>query len=251
MNNKYNFPDLLKKITFRTTTYNKNFDIIGKYESFITEHTGVISLVRIGEEKPATQIGEYYISSFNFELAKKCDIDLTKSILKHKNEDSYNDLINLIKNNELNLENYNKIIYINNFIIKPEYRKKGITEEFIEYLFRNFYDKKSLIICLVKPFQLINDDYDYFLKTKKIEVKSFIGEKSYKIVSAKEYYSLDDLKNVKDIELNKYKLFALAVKCGLNRINDSYIFAFNPKNELIKNIKLKAKEKIKDNLFNK
>jgi hypothetical protein len=251
MKNEYNFPDLLKKITFKTITYNKNFDVIEKYESFITEYLGVVSLVRMNEEKPAIQIGEYYVSSFNFKLAKECNVDLIKSILRHKNEDSYKDLINIIKNNEIDLNNYNKIVYINNFIIKPEYRKKGITEEFIEYLYRNFYDEKSLIICLVKPFQLISDDYNYFLKTKKIEIKSFIGEKQHKTTSAKEYYLLDDLKNIKDIELNEYKLFGLAVKCGLNRINNSYIFTFTPNINLIKNIRLKTKEKIKDNLFNK
>ena len=35
------------------------------------------------------------------------------------------------------------------------------------------------------------------------------------------YYSLDELKKTGDIEMSEYKLFALANKCGFNRIDDS------------------------------
>src|SRR5690606_33610830 len=116
-----------------------------------------------------------------------------------------------------------------NFILHPNYRKHGITEEFIEFVYRGFYDDNNIIIALVKPLQDNPIDIDFFLNQKHVEVRRVV--KNYHdvdVVPAKEYYSIEDLFKKTDREINEYKLFALANKCGFNRIGDSNLFTFNP-----------------------
>jgi hypothetical protein len=250
------FSNILKKITFKIKTYHRNFDFIDKYELFISEYQGTISYNRINENKYPLQIGEFYYVIYNNELAKLCNVDIIKNnLLKHKEEESYHDLIHLIKtdkNFKKSLNNYNKIIYINNFILKKEYKKLGITEEFSEFLFKNYHtnDQNTLILWLVKPIQLIKDDFEYFTKEKKIEIKSSIKNKYIEQISANEYYNLSDYNHINDIEMNEYLLFDKAVKCGFKRIDESYIFKYDPDiNIIINNIKEKSKEIIDDNFF--
>lgn len=248
------FSNILKKISFKTKVYYRNFDFIDKDELFISEHSGIISLNRISENKFPLQVGEYYLITCNISLARQCDIDLINNISNHKGEGSYIDLINLIKqDNNFKYDitnNYNKVIFINNFILMKEYKKMGITEEFSEYLFKNYYDDKTLILFLVKPIQLINDDFEYFINEKTIEIKSSIKNKYIEQISAKTYYKLNDYINIDDIEMNEYLLFDKAIKCGFKRINESYIFKYEPNiNNMINIIKEKAKEIVDDKNF--
>jgi hypothetical protein len=248
------FSDILKKISFKIKTFYRNFDFIDKNELFVSEHQGIISYNRIDENKYPLQIGEFYFTIYNTGLAKSCDVDLIKNnLLKHKDEGSYIDLINLIKhdnNFKSTLKDYNKVIYVNNFIIKKEYKKLGITEEFSEFLFKNYYDDKTLIIWLIKPIQLIKDDFEYFMKEKTIEIKSHIKNKYLEQILAKEYYNLNNYKNISDIEMNEYLLFDKAIKCGFKRINETYLFYYQPDvNNIIKIIKEKTLKKIDDKFF--
>jgi len=239
--------DVLKKIIFKSKTYYRNFDFIDNNELFISEHQGIISYNRMDENKYPLQVGEYYFTIYNTGLAKLCNIDLIKNnLLKHKNEGSYVDLIDIIKhsnNFKKNIKTYNKIIYINNFILKDEYKKLGITEEFSEFLFKNYYDDNTLILWLIKPIQLILDDFEYFMKEKIIEVKSSIKNKYIEQILAKEYYMLDKYININDIEMNTYLLFDKAIKCGFKRIMNSYIFKYEPNiNDMISKIKEKSNQ---------
>jgi hypothetical protein len=47
-------------------------------------------------------------------------------------------------------------------------------------------------------------------------------------VPAMKYYSLDELLKNEDTEINEYKLFAVANRCGFQRINESHLFLFSP-----------------------
>jgi hypothetical protein len=232
------FNPVLNKLTFKTISYNKNTNLIFRDDSFVTEYEGIITKLRIDEEKPPLHIGEFSMSQINVDIAKNFNADMNSFILKRVKEDCYVDLAWLVKGEKFNFDGYDKVLFIHNIIIRPDHRKLGITEEFVEYIYRTFYRKGIKIIFLVKPFQLKKDDFKYFIYEKIIDVRLRISDRSLQSFPARSYYALDDLLQTEDIELSEYKLFALASRCGLYRISDSYIFEFEPE-KIIKRLRLK------------
>lgn len=219
--------NLWNNITFKTQGYRKNFDIINTNEKFITEYEGTISELRIDERKPPRPVGEYSFSVWNIELGEKFDVDFNKLVKQHGADDLYKELIESVINNEFNIHDYKKIVLVQTLVLNKNYRKHGITEEFIEMLYRDFYCNDVAIIMLVKPYQnnLVNTEY---FKHKKVIVNETLKAVNAIGVPATEYYSLNELLNNEDIELNEYKLFAVANKCGFQRLNNSHLFLLSP-----------------------
>jgi hypothetical protein len=213
-----------KNVSFQTKSYRKNFDLIINGDNIITEYAGIISLLRLDEMKPPIFIGEYNFSTWNISVAKLLNININDLISSHKQEDTYVEYLNL---NDKMFEKYNKIVFIHNLIIHPEYRKIGISEEFVEYLFRDFHSDDTIILALVKPIQDNTINFDSYF-TKKFNTETVNDDDSgYNTVAAVDYYSLDKLTD-KDNESSKYRLFSVAVKCGFQRIKESNLFKFNP-----------------------
>ena len=232
--------ELWNDLTFKTTSYKKNFDLIYEHENFITEHEGIISKVQMMKKKPPIQVGEYQFSTWNLGFAREFNINPLKQLKNYEFENTYEELLSLIQNGTLSLNEKNKLILLHTLIIHPDYRKMGVTEEFIEYLYRGFvYGNNNLLIALVKPIQNNPIDYDYFWDKKKMRIKETIGKNApYKEVTANEYYKLDDLIKESDVEINEYKLFSVAARCGFKRIDESHLFALDPK-KIIDRIKEK------------
>ena len=219
---------LWSNVTFKTQSYRKNFDFVNDGENIITEYDGIISEIKINEGKLPLIIGEYGFSLWNIELGLKFNINLDKLISEHAIEDTYLELKNVIRQKEFIINKYKKIIIIHTLVLRKEYRKCGITEEFIEMFYRDFHSKNTAIIALVKPFQNNTIDSDYYLNRKFVQVKEKIKSSEIINVSASEYYSLNELIERKDNEINEYKLFTIASNCGFRRINNSYLFLFYP-----------------------
>lgn len=234
--------NLLNKLTFKTVSYRKNFDLTFENENFITEHEGNITKIRINEQKPPLLIGEYGISVWNIGQAKIFGVNLIDILKNYTIENSYREINHLIDNRAIDLNNINNLILIQNFILHPDYRKKNITDEFIEFIFRDYYfGANNILLSFVKPIQDILIDWEYLYNEKEVIISNDIKNNNIKKISAKEYYDLDSLTNKNDVESNEYKLFAVASKCGFERIDDSYIFKFNP-NKITNRLLLKRKE---------
>lgn len=246
MINKENLK-LWDEITFKTISYTKNFDFLLSNEQFITEYDGEISKIRFDEKKPPLLIGEFGISVWNFDLSNLLAIDL-KPLLKEYSLDidSYNEIHDLLINKKLSLESIDKLVIIQHFLIKTEYRKRGISEEFAEFIYRNFYTTKNvMILMLVKPIQNDPMNYDYYFNLRSIKERLMVGdENQYKIIPASKYFNLEEFLEKEDNELNNYKLFSLANKCDFKRISNSHIFEFKP-NKIINRIQ-KKHSKIKE-----
>lgn len=235
--------NLWNKLTFKTQAYRKNIDFINNNDNIITEYEGSVSEIRISEEKPPIIIGEYGFSVWNIALGKLLDVNFDNLINNHRIECSYYELKKLIKRGVFNVNDYNKILIVHTFIVRKDFRKSGITQEFVEMLYRDFYCENTAIIALVKPFQDNPIDVDFYLKRKNVRIKKDI--KSIEIINipAIEYYSLKDFEKKDDSELNEYKLFSLANNCGFKRIDDSYLFILNPQ-KIIERMLIK-KEQLK------
>ena len=219
--------NLWNNVTFKTQGYRKNFDIVNTNENFITEYDGTIAEIRLEKRKPPRQIGEYGFSVWNIGLGSRFAVDFNKLIKEHALEDTYSELVRVIKKKEINVKDYKKIVLVHTFILSKDYRKRGITEEFIEMLYRDFYCDDVAIIMLVKPFQDNLIDADFYFNSKYVLVREELKMAGI-AVPAPEYYSLNELTEKTDTEINEYKLFAAAHKCGFQRINESYLFLFTP-----------------------
>jgi hypothetical protein len=236
--------DLWNKIAFRTISYGRNFDLINKNESFITEHSGLISKIRLVEQKMPILVGEYGYSVWNIEFALKFGLDLNNLLLHYKAQNTYNELLRLTENSEFNILSYKKIVLIHNLVIHNDYRKSGISEEFIESIYRDFSDENTAIIALVKPIQYNEIDFDFYYKINKVKIRENIHDlNDFKIVKASDYYSLNEFLKMEDRETNEINLFALASKCGFKRIGDSYLFKLEP-SKIIERMKMKQKYRI-------
>jgi hypothetical protein len=221
--------DLLTNITFKTQCYRKNFDMISTNEHFITECDGEITLMRFEQEKPLLIVGEYGFSIWNIKLGNQFNVNFKNLIEEHNEENIYHELNNLINRKKFELNSYNKIILVHSLVLRADYRKQGITEEFTELLYRDYYSDGDAIIMLVLPFQNNPIDKEYYMQRKTVPVRQNLSiYQSPLQISAAEYYSLDTLIGKNDDELNEYKLFSVASKCGLSRIDDSHLFLFSP-----------------------
>ncbi|MFW6246560.1 MAG: hypothetical protein ACOC22_00090 [bacterium] len=217
-------------LTFKTTTYRKNFDIIIDGENIITEHIGAISKIQMFERKPPIILGDYGFTTLNIRIAKELNIDVVELIHEFNPQLAYEQLEDIINNYNFNVYDYDKILIIQNLVISKEYRKMGVVEEFIEMLYREHYGERVGIISLVLPFQYNPFDFEYYNKYNKIKIKDDVGEDvKERNVIAMEHFSLNELVDDKDDrETNEYKLFAVADRCGFKRIGESYLFLFTP-----------------------
>lgn len=217
--------NLLNFISFRTTLHTKNSDIIvNSNDKIITEYRGVISKLRTDEtpvKKPLI-IGEYSFSIWNISLAKILNIDVIKLIKEYKSEDSYNELQWIIAENKLDINESDKLMIIHGLIIRPSYRKLELSQEFIEFIYKNFYNNEITILSFVKPIQ--NNELSLKNDLKDKSIKNEYDES----IPLIEYYEIDDLMKKNDTEANEYRLFSVATKCGFNRLGESYLFQFKP-----------------------
>ena len=219
---------LWNNITFKTLGYRKNFDFISTNENIITLYDGMISEIRLAKKIPPRPVGEYSFSVWNIDLGKKLNVDLEKLIKEHDTENSYYELFDVIKKNVIHVRDYKKIVVVHTLVLNEDYRKRGMTEEFVEMLYRDFYADDVAIIMLVKPFQDNPIDADFYFNRKAVLIKNSLNKAEDFTISAKKYYGLDALTKKTDIEMNEYKLFAIAHRCGFQRINESYLFLFSP-----------------------
>lgn len=216
------------RLTFKTTSFRKNFDLCIPNENFITENEGHVSILRFVENKLPMIIGEYSFSVWNIGLTRDLNIDLIELInMEEFNDDIYKELRHLIRKNKFNLDETSRLILIHTLILHPQYRKLNISEEFIEFLYRDFYHgNNSKMIALIKPIQDNLIDREYFYNHKLINVKNYHNEID-NLIPATTYYNLNKFKN-SDEEMIKYKLFSVASRCGFNRLHDTNLFEFEP-----------------------
>lgn len=227
--------NLLKNITFKSTSFCRNYDFFDDADNTIIEIDGLINRVNIETKSKPTLIGEYSLSMWNLTLMRLFNHDIVNLLNHYDGYSTYEQFkgTNLIKESELN--KFNKIIFIHTIVIHPKFRKMGVFSEFIESIYRTYYSEDTLIITLAKPFQNNEIDEDYYRLRRNVIIDDTT-------VSAFNYYSLKEYYNKTDTELNEYKLFNIVGKCGFDRISNTNLFVFNIDKFLNK---LKNKYKIK------
>lgn len=237
--------DIINNIVFKSTSYDRNYDFGLKNDSYVKTIQGYINFIQTGIHRPTMPIGEYLYNVFNVSLAKNNKVNFIELLNDWcETNEIYIDLIDLFKTNKIDANKYNKIVYIPTLILNDKFRKQNVADEFVKYIKREFYGENVLILFLVKPFQQIEDDFNYFCTERTIEIKAYekcdnyvefeanvneINNKSkhsitiYKIPALRYYNLGGELFNT-DHEISQYKLYAHAQKLGLTKIDDTNIF---------------------------
>lgn len=231
--------DVWNNITFKTQGYRKNFDLVTENENIISEYTGNITVMRYAENKPPIIVGEYTFSVWDISLAKILKINLNRLLNAHHMVNAYVELIKVIKSGDINIDYFDKIVLIHSLVIHPNFRKLGITEEFVEFIYRDYHFEKTAILSIVQPFQDNKYDLEYYMHQKTVLVRDEYGAvNKFDAIPAGDYYSLDSFLKKDDREINEYKLFAIAGRCGFTRLDDSYLFIADTE-EILKRIREK------------
>lgn len=222
--------ELWGSLTFKTLSYRKNYNFTIKEDNFITEFEGTVSEIRMGSGKPPFFAGEFNYTIWNIGLAKKFDVDLLDILSNYEYEDTYVGLSKAIDDGDFSFKDTDKLILLHNFILHPEYRKKGVTEEFIEAIYReHFVGGDNQFVALVKPIQQNGVYYENYISNRVVRIKhSVYDDGPYEEMSSFKYFGIGDLESKTDAEKNQYQLYALAARCGFRRIGESDIFFFTP-----------------------
>ena len=231
--------ELWKNLTFKSICYHRNFDLTIPNENIITEYDGNILKVRIKEKKLPVTVGEFSYSTWNLRLGRNLKFKIKKLFEIYSDEIQYEAFVEQLKNKNIKLKEYDKLVFIDRIVLHDRFRKHDICDEFMEFIYRNYYDSKTLIVTYIKPVQEDLVDEEFYLNYKQIQVKENIKSiLPVKNVLARDYYKLDEFMINYDKEISTYKLFALATKCGFERVNESKIFIYNT-NHTIKRLKYK------------
>lgn len=215
--------DIWGALRYKTISFRTNFDLIDNNENFITEYAGTISKLRIHEYKPPVPVGEFSYSVWDIDLALSLGYDLNVLLTRFKEQNAYTELTTLIKNNEFTLGDYNRLLVIHTIVLHPDYRKIEVTQELIESIYRE--NRGSTIISLVQPIQNNFTDFEHFTNNNNVQIRYDLEKPNeFTNIRAVEYYELNKFLLDDDLESSQYKLYALASKCGFNRIGESNLF---------------------------
>lgn len=218
MSNKYN--NILKKLTFTSIGHHKNYDFMFKDESYFNGFEGKITKLRVNEKLKPEVIGCYEFEMWRNDISEQLGLNLNDYLYRFKDYSDFYHITDIIDDKKIDLKKYDKIVFVNTLMLKSEYRGMDVTSEFVEYMYRNYFDRQTLMLFLIKPVQNNLDFNDiYNNSTIKLEDGSVI--KKSKLFELNKFIDLD-------FEISEFKLFNLAKKSGLERINGSNIFMLNP-----------------------
>lgn len=225
---EFNF-NIIENLAFKTLTYHKNYDLLYDGHKFFISCEGTISKLRIIERKPPLIIGEY-----DFDIVDLATMKLLNYDISSIDGDNFGDILiteffNMIKSNEFEIENYDKAILLNNLILTKEFRGKFVSDEFIEMMFRNYYDERTIILGLFLPIQYNKNNSNSFLNERVVRNKLKAGVEEYHTIPAVDYYSLRELNTRDDEEYDTYKIYSVADRLGFRRLNlETSMFVFEP-----------------------
>jgi hypothetical protein len=234
--NKFEHMKLWYMLKFNDNVRTSNFDTLNSNDNLISEHIGDIKKLRYIDNKAPIPIADFSYSVWNFKLDRIINnklinvmSDFIKTFIDNglfKNH-QYFEIFNAFKNKTLNINTVDRLIIINTLIVHPEYKGKNIPEEFVEFIYKQFNNENDIILSITVPIQNNYEDFNHYNKYKSIEIKNDIKTPTT-IIKAKDYYDLNNLKS-DDEEIDFYKVYSVATRCGFDRINDTNIFILKPK----------------------
>ncbi len=215
----------LKNLIFTNSelSTNHNLQAINK---FVTISDNNVMLNKTKERKPNELIGSYKLININNRLHLK----LNKNLFNFAGfRDEYVSSLKVLIENNIDIinERYDNIIFINNLILKKEYRGKGVFEEFVKHIYRTYFNSSTLIVFLIAPIQEYKNLFFLYRVMFKVTIRDSLKSLTLKEIPMDEYYQLKDFDGNYDLEDVKLKLYSLAQKSGLDMYNVEGLFYIN------------------------
>lgn len=226
---------------------------ITEYDIFELYYEGKIT--KIFEPDYPINIGLFDLDILNLRGARKfnCYHELLDNTINDEDhfDGSYEDAVYGIESARIDLDKYDRVVFLKNLILLPKYRKHDILPELIKSIYLSHYTYKTLFMVSARPVQSLKDKIesyysDYFIH---VPVDGYVKDDGTiperETVNVGEYYELNKLPE--EDEGHYYKLFAKLQKLNLKQMADTPLFYFQTENDILKMIELNKFEYV--NLF--
>lgn len=214
-------------------TYNLNHKLNGitfKEEKNEIEYEGYIN--KMFEPTYPKTIGYFELVIYNLNKSKKFnESDGLLELIEELSDgfsSRYLNINKLVNDYDLDFKNKDRIIFLKNCVIHPDWRDKGLYKELIKSIYLTQFIDNSLFIVNSSPIQN-DDDFNIYFKEFPIDITD--GKGNIIPTSLGEYFHLDKLP--KPDEMNDYKLYAKMLKLNLNQFENANYFYQDDENKLL------------------
>jgi hypothetical protein len=208
-------------LDFNYDINHKVHGLLDEEEAFEMFHEGFIT--KLFEPDHPKTIGVFEIMVYDLHKAKK--LGKFANIMKMMGELSedygsrFTRINELIEDYDLNFKEKDRIVFLKNCIILPEYRGKGILDELIKSIYITHFTRNTLFICNTIPIQDLEEELDFHMHDYEIDIVNDGNDIS---VMSGNYFKLNKLPE--SDEINEYKLYAKMLKLNLKQFKDSHFF---------------------------
>ncbi len=221
------------KLSFEYNLIHKNWGFVDEDVPFELFYEGQINIL-YSPDYPKT-IGVFELMVYELDKAKKFNqfdnmIEMMND-LSNEHNSRFNNLSKVIDDYDLDVKGKEKVIFLKNVIIHPDYRGKKVLDELIKSIYITHYNKNSLFLLNSFPIQVITDELDFYCNDYSINILD--GHNNNHKVMIGDYFKLKDLPMEYDEEID-YKLFARMQKLNFTKFEDTSYFYLKNEEEMLK-----------------
>ena len=220
-------------LNFDYTLAHKNWGLIDEDEPFELFYEGHIT--KLFSPTYPKSIGMFELMVYEIGKAKKLNqfdpmIEMMHD-LSREFTSRFTNLSKLFNDVDLDFKGKDKIIFLKNVIIHPDYRGQNILDELIKSIYITHYSKNSLFLLNSFPLQVIEDEFVYYNTEFFIDILD--GNNNNRNVTVGEYFKLNDLPQEYD-EIIDYKLFGRMQNLNFTKFGDTSYFYLKDEKDVLK-----------------
>lgn len=213
-------------LVFVNSELSSNYPMNNGLNQYVTVSDNSVMLNRMKDGKPNELIGSYKVININNRLSLKNNKDLFG--YEGFKEELFTSFKMLINDNKTIIdERYDNIVFINNLILRKEYRGGKIFKEFVKHIYRTYYTRNTLIVFLIQPIQEAKSTFFLYRAMMKVTIRTDLKKLTLKEIPMDDYYDLKELDEKRDYEDIRLKLYSLAKKNALDMYDIEGLFYIN------------------------
>lgn len=220
-------------LNFEYSLSHKNWGLVDEDEPFELFYEGHIT--KLFSPTYPKSVGMFELMIYELDKAKKQDqldpmIEMMHDLSRDFNS-RFTNFNKLIDDIDLEFKEKDKIIFLKNVIIHPDYRGQKIMDELIKSIYITHYSKNSLFLLNSFPLQVIHDELINYTNEYYIDILD--GNNNSNNVTVGKYFKLNELPTEYD-EIIDYKLFGRMQKLNFTKFGDTSYFYLKDEKDLLK-----------------
>lgn len=224
--------NLKENLDFNYDINHKVYGVVDADEAHELFYEGTIS--KLFQPSFPKTIGMFELMIYDLEKAKEFNqfdkiIEIIAD-LSCEYDSRFTNLDKLVNDHDLDFQNKDRIIFLKNCVIHPDWRGKGVLDELLKSIYLTHYTRNSMLIVNTSPIQNMRDELEFFMTDYSIDVNDGLGNNSNIMLG--KYFELDKLPE--EDEGHDYKLYARMLKLNLKQFEDTNFFYQNSKKEYLK-----------------